>query len=206
MGYYIDYFWTQVANNGRPYSLNTLFDHDYFIANKGFFWDLSVWDDEVKKKRNKFYFEKQYLKIFQIHKAPNDDPHQKLGTDLKTLQSILLAAYQKNPDTMIHIGGFTPWLFKYVDTKHPGVATEWQTCKITSAYNAYVDADACCLQQYANAAFLRFFPLNATYTQNPKPTINDLKKLGYIDNQGKVVPKTFIMFYVGDYDSASWLY
>jgi len=24
-------------------------------------------------------------------------------------------------ERMIHIGGFTPWLFKYVDEKHPGM-------------------------------------------------------------------------------------
>ncbi len=27
-----------------------------------------------------------------------------------------------------------------------------------------------------------------------------------IDAQGQVVPRTYMMFYVGDYDSASWLY
>ena len=29
---------------------------------------------------------------------------------------------------------------------------------------------------------------------------------GYIDVEGKVVPKTYCMFYAGDYDSAAWLY
>lgn len=60
---------------------------------------------------------------------------------------------------MIHIGGFTPWRFKYVDSKHGGVETEWQTSKLTTAYNAYVDADACCIQDFANSAFLSHYPL-----------------------------------------------
>lgn len=34
-------------------------NHDFFIGNKAFFFDLSIWDDET----------------------PNDDPHQPLGTD-----------------------------------------------------------------------------------------------------------------------------
>lgn len=167
---------------------------------------------------------------------------------------------------MIHIGGFTPWLtntlwfwkserfsfraFKYITNEHGGVATEWQTVEITSAYNAYLDADACCvqvscqqmlshcvhhvLQAMANAAFYQHFPLQPKYLsfsqlqwhfnryqQNPAPTYDELVQKGYIDSNGKVVTQTYvhfmillsylwtkmqIMFYVGDYDSAAWLY
>jgi hypothetical protein len=41
MGYYIDYWWTlsPVAHN-NSYSLNTVTNHDYFIAQRGFFFDL----------------------------------------------------------------------------------------------------------------------------------------------------------------------
>lgn len=28
---------------------------------------------------------------------------------------------------MIHIGGFTPWNFKYLSDKHGGVNNEWRT-------------------------------------------------------------------------------
>ena len=35
---------------------------------------------------------------------------------------------------MIHIGGFTPWFYKYVDShsqhQHGGVATEWESVKV----------------------------------------------------------------------------
>lgn len=69
--------------------------------------------------------------------------------------------------------------FKYITKDHGGVATEWQTVKITTAYNAYLDADACCVQvstlrqfslsvslieilkAMANAAFYQHFPLAA---------------------------------------------
>ncbi len=66
---------------------------DYFISKRGFIWDLNVWPDDVA----------------------NDDPSAPAGTDLKTLEAIMLSAYRKtNGTTMIHVGGFTPWAFKYV--------------------------------------------------------------------------------------------
>jgi hypothetical protein len=59
----------------------------------------------------------------------------------------------------------------------------------------------------ANAAFYQHFPLKQSgFIQNPKPTIEELKQKGYINNQGTVVKKTFYMFYMGDYDSSAWLY
>jgi hypothetical protein len=58
-------------------------NHDYFISQRAFFWDLSVWDDE----------------------APNDDPSQPLGTDLNTLMKILAAYYTNNPSAVITVSG-----------------------------------------------------------------------------------------------------
>lgn len=41
---------------------------------------------------------------------------------------------------MIHIGGFTPWFYKYVDShsqhQHGGVATEWESVKVN--YYRYI--------------------------------------------------------------------
>lgn len=68
-GYYVDAFWASTTNPN--YLINTASNHDYFVSQRGFLWDLSPWPDE----------------------APIDDPTQPLGTDLKTLQAILLAAY-----------------------------------------------------------------------------------------------------------------
>lgn len=100
LGYYIDWFWTKVAklHAGVPWHENTVLNHDYFIAKKGFFFDLDVWDDE----------------------APNDDPTQPIGTDYNTLLAILHSANsavkraQKESSegsAMIHQGGFTPWYY-----------------------------------------------------------------------------------------------
>ena len=41
---------------------------------------------------------------------------------------------------------------------------------------------------------------------NRPPTLDDLKAKGYIDADGKVAPKSYMTIYVGDYDSAAWLY
>jgi hypothetical protein len=132
-GFYIDYYWTMApACCGDAHTdklMSTLSNHDWyahacrtlpmsfifaylrFIARRGFFWDLDIWADE----------------------EPVDDPTQPLGTDLKVMQAIALAAYkQTNGNRMIHVGGFTPWAYKYVKPygKHEGVETEWQTVKV----------------------------------------------------------------------------
>lgn len=106
----------------------------------------------------------------------------------------------------IHIGGFTPWAYKYVDKRHAGVATEWETVQLTSAFNAYLDADACCLANMANAAFFQHYPLHRHYTQPGPPTLSQLQAQGYVDSAGRVVPRLYYMFYSGDYDAAAWLY
>ncbi len=47
---------------------------------------------------------------------------------------IFLACSQNEGSQMIHIGGFTPWYFKYVGAHsqhgHQGVATEWESVKV----------------------------------------------------------------------------
>ena len=187
LGFYIDYFWTKVATS--DYTLSTAPNHDFFVSKKAFFFDLDVWDDE----------------------APNDDPSQPVGTDRNTMINMLQSAYQQtNGQSMIHIGGFTPWAFKYVGThsqhNHGGVDTEWESVRVFTSFNAFVDADACCIGVMGNAAFYQHFPLPQQLIQNPKPTVAELKAKGYIDNNGQVVPKNYAMFYVGDYDSAAWLY
>ena len=78
---------------------------------------------------------------------------QPLGTDYTTLRAILAACNSQLGNAhVITVGGFTPWAFKYVDAKHGGVPTEWQTAMILSQYNALLDADACCVDAMANAA------------------------------------------------------
>lgn len=191
LAYYPDAFWLTHPNH-IPADRTLLCNHDYFIAHKGFFFDLGPWDDE----------------------APNDDSHQPLGADLRTLQAVLRAAYDRtravsHPPPMIHVGGFTPWDQKYTDFTggaHGGVPTEWRYAEILSCFNAYMDADAPGLHAMANASVYQHFPLQATYPQPSPSTDAALRRLGYLDAQGHVVPKNYAAIYAGDYDSAAWLY
>ncbi len=189
-GYYIDSYWMKNPTAANP-NQHTLTNHDYFVAKRGFFFDLGSIGDE----------------------KPVDDIQQPMGTDLKTLQSLLLSAYHHGgKDKMIHIGGFTPWAYKYTDHgkaggKHGGVHVEWEFGKIASAYNAYVDADAIGYAAMANASFFAHYPLQKEYPQK-WVTHAELKQRGYLTDDGKVNfdGRDFIIFYVGDYDSAAWVY
>jgi hypothetical protein len=161
------------------------------VARRAWFFDLNTWEDE----------------------AAVDDPGQKPGTDLQTLKALLLSAYNHaGKQRMIHIGGFTPWAYKYTDYhgaggKHGGVETEWKYATVASAYNAFMDADAIGLAAMANASFYMHFPLKDRYPQ-PWVTRESLQQRGYLTADGKVAVdgREFIIFYVGDFDSAAWVY
>jgi len=175
LAFYIDAAWLKNPKASSFWN-NTLTNHDYFISNKAFFFDLSPWDDE----------------------PATDDSGQKLGTDLETLKRILLITAKRNAGKrMAHIGGFIPWAFKYTDTvggKHGGVASEWRFSEIISAYNAYLDADALGLCAMANASFFAHQPLPNYPPEKPMATL------------APEAGKRYVAFYVGDWDSAAWLY
>ena len=187
LAYYIDAFPLQLAKND-PEKLKvdlwqcTLTNHDYFVSQRAFFFDLGPWADE----------------------AATDDPAQKLGTDLETLKLLLAAIYKRNGgQKMVHIGGFTPWALKYTTFaggQHEGVPTEWETVRITSRYNAYVDADALGLNGMANASFYTHQPLPKYAPEKPA----DISQ--YLTADGQVAAHHYVSFYVGDYDSAAWMY
>jgi len=187
--YYIDSYWMNCANKLR-WDLHTLSNHDYFIARRAFFFDLATWGDEI----------------------PVDDPGQKLGLDRETFLQMLAALNRKATNSMIKVGGFTPWAFKYTDHpgaggKHGGVPTEWEFARVISQFNGYMEADAIGLSSIANASFCTHYPLKSRYPQpNPKPVRADWQRAGHLTAQGKVAPKLFVGYYVGDYDSPSWLY
>ncbi len=186
--YYLDAFWLSRPRNGPP-DLHTLSNHDYFIARRAFFFDLSPWGDE----------------------PPVDDPQQTLGLDKQTLLDVLRSLQAKAPRSIIKIGGFPPWPYKYTTHgkagKHDGVPTEWEFTRLISQFNAYHEADAAGPGAMANASFFAHYPLKARYRQpNPKPTRRDWQRAGYLTQDGKVAPKLFVGHYVGDYDSPSWLY
>jgi hypothetical protein len=185
LGYYTDADWL----SGRvklPIERTMLCNHDYFIARKGFFFDLSPWDD-VK---------------------PIDDPQQPLGADARTLRAILSASYDLTNGKMTHIGGFVPWDFKYtnaVGEPHEVVPSEWRFVEIASCFNAYLDADAPSIGAMANASFFMHYPLERRYPQS-HPTLQHLQRQGYVLSNGMVAPYSFVAFYVGDYDSSAWFY
>ena len=60
----------------------------------------------------------------------------------------------------------------------------------------------------ANAALLSLYKLKRSqYTQNPAPTVSSLQHQGYINAHNETCNNTlFAMFYLGDYDSSSWVY
>ncbi|HXP58882.1 MAG TPA: hypothetical protein VN829_00245 [Dongiaceae bacterium] len=186
--YYIDAYWLRHPR-GNP-TLHTLSNHDYFIARRAFFFDLSPWGDE----------------------APGDDPAQAPGLDRKVFLEVLRALYQQAGGGVVQIGGFTPWPYKYTTHstppgRHEGVPTEWEFGRLISQFNGYMEADAAGLSAMANASFFRHYPLAARYPQpNPKPAPAQWRARGYLAADGKPANKLFVGHYVGDYDAPSWLY
>ena len=214
MAFYIDLYWLKKPTGGGPLSNCTLTNHDFFISKKAFFFDLHVWEEE----------------------SPVDDPGQAPGTDVRTLRALLAgqvkrsgqakrssvtkrdsgtanpsgATLKRSGGEVLHIGGFTPWTWKYTNhpgagSKHGGVDSEWKYAQIISEYTGVMDADALGLSGMANASFYQHHPLKKRYPQHARPTIESLKERGLVDADGKVKPLSFITFYMGDYDSSAWL-
>jgi hypothetical protein len=188
-------------------STTMLTNHDYFIAQKGFFWDLAVFPDE----------------------APSDDPRSPLGLDRRTVETILGAAYNQTGGTsMIKVAGQGPHVWKYSSEgvcgkkcKHATVSNEVEMVSLFTSFNAYNDADDVeltkngvsdgstlggLLGMIANSQFYSHHPLPDKLTQHPAPSLDSLRAKGYIDAAGKVVPKAYESFYHGDWDGAAWIY
>lgn len=188
IGYYCDAFW---LNAPQDMSLDNvgLTNHDFLVARRGFICDLDVWPDE----------------------APRDDPNQRAGLDRETLLQILQSCHDKAAGKMIHFCGFTPWAMKYTNVgnaggKHDAVPTEWETAQLASAYNCFVDADAIGYVGMANASVYSHCELPDRLVQNPPPTRDELEAKGYLDADGNLAPLNFVYHYLGDYDSAAWMY
>lgn len=188
IGYYIDYFWA-TKPDAAVLNHHTLSNHDYFVSNRAFFCDLSPWADE----------------------PATDDLAQPVGTDRAVFKELLLSAYkQTNGEKMILMGGFPPWTHKYTtfaQGRHSPVGSEWEYTSIISAYNGFQDADAINFGAMANASFWQHFPTKNHYPQE-WTSEQQLKQKGYLTDDGKVdfQGREFLIFYVGDYDSSSWLY
>ena len=188
--YYIDQCWLQNPGASAK-NHHQLSNHDFFVGERAFFFDLSPWSDEVA----------------------TDDPDGEVGADYRTLTEILLECYRHNSngETFCHIGGFPAWAYKYtnhreVGGKHTPAETEWKFAEIIGEYNAFKDADAIAYGAIANASFWQHFPLRARYAQT-WTTREQLRAKGYLDAAGRVDrSKRYVLLYVGDYDAASWIY
>ncbi len=180
MAYYIDADWLRHPRAAAFWN-HTLTNHDYFVARRSFFFDLSPWDDE----------------------PVTDEPNAPIGADVATLKLLLGKVAARNAGRrMVHVGGFIPWAFKYTRHaagKHDDVPAEWKYAEILSSYNAYMDADALGLGAMANASFYQHQPLPQY------PAEHALNEAAYLTGK-TVAPKQYVTFYVGDYDSAAWMY
>ncbi|MCR4921950.1 MAG: hypothetical protein K5945_09670, partial [Bacteroidaceae bacterium] len=185
-GYYPDQFWRTKPARVNP-NHHQLTNHDFFVARRGFFFDLSPWGDE----------------------PATDDTLQPSGTDYRTLCELLSTADSLGRGRrMCYIGGFPAWAFKYtkrVGGHHEDVATEWQFSELISHYNAFKDADAIGFGALANASFWQHFPTQRRYPQ-PRVTLDDLRRRGFLDSQGRVdTSRNYFVIYTGDYDASSWV-
>lgn len=193
LAYYGDLYVTRPPYSADPdagLKINAV-NFDYTVAHRGFFFDLSPWGDEV----------------------PIDDPGAGMGEDLASLHALLGAAYRQRGESGApsHISGFVPWWAKYVGPfsphGHEGVAAEWAYARVASAYDAFMDADACCIGNFAGASFWEHAPLPPRLVQPPPPSPAALASKGWLDPVTLAVPPghLFYNFYSGDYDSAAWL-
>ena len=185
--YYVDAFWLTRPTQGGP-DMHTLSNHDWFIARRAFFFDLSPWGDE----------------------PPIDDPGQRFGADKQCLLDVLMLLCRNANQGIVRIGGFPPWPFKYTTHgkagRHEGVPTEWEFTRLISQFNAYKEADAAGVGGIANASFCQHYPLKDRYHQpNSKPTLADWRARGFVNDTGQVAHRLYVGHYVGDYDAPSWL-
>ncbi len=197
MAYHVDaYSLDKVSASYDNINNMYLSNRDYYIAEKAFFFDLSVMEFEI----------------------PDDDPDQADlnpadGTiDYATFTAIMKSqnAYAKEVDAskVIDIGGFTPWHLKYTKYTNSNasgeVEVEWETVYQFSVYFASVNADAPSLTAMANASIYRKFPMQTSYSQSgkySKDNVDSNEKLPKSNEQGV----NYLLFYFGDFDSSAWL-
>ncbi len=169
-----------------------LSNRDYYIANKAFFFDLSIMEFEI----------------------PNDDPDQvdldgvtDGSIDYRTFAEIMKtqAKWAEDVDDTkpIDVGGFTPWHLKYTKYTNPDasgdVTVEWETVYQFSIYNAAINADAPHYTAMSNASIYEKYPLEETYRQTASKEIKDT--LPTQTEQGA----NYLLFYMGDFDASAWL-
>ncbi len=157
---------------------NCLYNHDYYLARRCFFFDLTCVDGE----------------------RPCDDPEQPLGCDLETLKMIFKARYHRADGAFGQILGFPPWWVKYTSARGGmgslrATTVEWIYVALVTAYNLAKEADAAHPCTMSNASFYCQYKSIFDGYKNPRP-----KEKKTFNSRTK-----YFTFYGGDYDSAAWL-
>ena len=156
---------------------NCIYNHDYYIARRCFFFDLTCYDKE----------------------APIDDPNQRLGTDRETFIKILRRRYDRANGEIGQLLGFPPWWMKYTKDSGTGgvIATvlEWDCVCLGSAFNLAKEADAAHPCSMPKASAYCNYKSHVKEYRWPRP-----KERLKFDKNTK-----YFTIYGGDYDSAAWL-
>lgn len=156
---------------------NCIYNHDYYIARRCFFFDLTCYDKE----------------------APIDDPNQRLGTDRETFIKILRRRYDRANGEIGQLLGFPPWWMKYTKDSGTGgvIATvlEWDCVCLGSAFNLAKEADAAHPCSMPNASAYCNYKSHVKEYRWPRPK----ERLKFNKNT------KYFTIYGGDYDSAAWL-
>ncbi len=189
---YIEDGWPAVLlqHGKEPGGVATALARDYLVQHRAFVFDLSPWADE----------------------APADEPDQPLGRDRAVLEEILAEARSRAGEELIALWGFVPWWDKYSNAgsaggKHQPVEGEWEMAWLASSYGAYftgVLGDVFGLDM-ANASVHCHAPFPDTVPRPAAPTPEELRARGFLEGD-QVAPKTYILYYMGDYDFAQPLY
>lgn len=153
---------------------NGLYNSDYWVSKRALFVDLYSLDDE----------------------APNDDPKQEPGTDVRLWNDILEESYRQREGEFGVLGGFAPWWVKYSDkvgNRHPPIAAEQSFIRLATSYNLWNDGDAAF--GLSNASFYRHLPLPEpeAFTNPPveRPALRE--------------DTVYVCLFMLDYDGSAWL-
>ena len=164
---------------GHSPEMSQLFNHDYLIMNKCFFWDLSVVKDEL----------------------PCDDKTQPMGTDYATACEILQTLYDLAEGKMVQCIGFPMWWMKYTKFHNMGytgeVALEWKFAELITTYNCVMEADAASPCWLVNGSVYTQYKLKQTEYKNNNESNSE--PLTFDKNV------RYFTIYLGDYDCSAWL-
>ena len=158
-------------------SANQLYSYDYYIYNECFFVDLTCKSDE----------------------QPCDDPNQPMGSDAKTLGTILGYFQDRNNGKFGKLMGFPPWYMKYTVFNNWGtsgeVQLEWAFVAFITEYDFIKEADAWSPSWMTNAS------VYCQYEMTTKEFVNNDSPMSEIYEENV----RYFTVYIGDYDSSAWL-